>query len=238
MANLDILKRFPNQLTEGRETECVGETWADIIGNIIGKACDAGFSYAATLRVMGSSPTTAGSDPQSGGYACVVYGALQTISEPFDALTTSELYEANWANYPVSDKVMALQNVQNGLQTLSSYQAIVDYLSVAKMGVAMHMTWYASFMNPNTDGTLPVPSGTTSDHCIAIYEATPLGLRAKVWLGPTYGQEGYVFITPATFGLIFQGAWGFTGNVSRWWSLVQILIAARWYLWSDISTQL
>ena len=226
--NQDLLMRFPNQDIENRPTECVGETIADIIGNLVGAPCDAGYSYAATLRVMNVAPTTAGSDPYSGVLGGVVYGGLATQKEPFDATTTSELYEANLANYPTPDEQAAQQYAQNGITLLTSYESIVDFLSIGAGGVTLPITWYSSFMAPQPNGTLPPPLGTTTSHCVAVYEATPLGLRVKPWIGPGYGAGGYCFLPEALFTSIFiEGqAWGFNKGASRWFSLATTALQA------------
>ena len=235
--NRDYLKRFPSQLIEQRPTECVGETVADIIGNIERIPCDAGFSYAAALRIAGQIPTTAGSDPYSGMLSSVVYGALPTENEPFDAATTSELYEANIANYGASGLLLAKNFTQPGVLQFYSYSGISNYLSTYNMGVQLGLRWYESFNTPNQDGTLPPPSGQFTEHCVAVYEDTDKGLRIKPWLGPSYGDGGYAYLSEASFNLVFQDASGFDQNAYRWTSLVKILLP-RWYLFSDVWPQL
>ena len=235
--NKDLLQRFPNQIIELRPTECVGETVGDILGNLAGQSMDAGYSYALALACARSAPTTAGSDPYAGMVGGLVYGALPTEKEPFDATTTSELYEANVQNYAKSDRLLALNFCQNGLVTLNSWQAIANYLLNNQAGVQMSMTWYSSFMQPNPDGTLPAPSGTTSNHCVAVYEVTSLGLRLKVWVGAEYGQGGYVFLPQQYFSQVFQGANAFNLQGNRWWNLAYTA-CVRPFLIPDILPQL
>ena len=230
--NLDVLGRMPNQNMEGRSTECVGETVADIVGNIKNQAMDAGFSYAAALKVMNQTPTTAGSDPYSGMLGAVVYGCLPTEKEAFDATTTGELYESNLANY--QNRSLALLNAQNGVMVLRSYQEIVNYLMAYKKPVNLAVDWYSTFETPNQDKTLPAPLGTITEHDVEVCEDTLLGLRVKSWQGPEYG---YVFLSETTFNLIFRGAWGFDPKASRWMSLVKILLS-HWNLYADIYPQL
>lgn len=232
--NRDQLKRFPNQIIENRPQACVGETYADIIGNIRNQPMDAGFSYAAALKVANTVPTTAGSDPYSGGLAGVVYGALPTEDAPFDATTTSELYEADISNY--ANRPLALNFAQNGLQSLYTYSDIANYLIEYKQGVQLAVRWYSSFNTPNADGSLPPPSGSYSLHCVAVYEDTLLGLRVKPWLGPDFADHGYCYMNQTTFNLVFQSAAGFVpGN--RWVNLVKILLN-HWWLYFDIYPQL
>lgn len=233
--NRDVLKRFPQQNIENRLQECVGEGVADIIGNIRNQAMDPGMSYAAALKVANTIPTTAGSDPYSGMLGGLVYGALPTEDAPFDATTTSELFEANLANY--ANRPLALNFAQNGVTFLYSYDDIANYLLESKQGVGCAIHFYQSFLTPNADGTLPAPSGTFSNHFIAIYEDTLLGLRAKVWLGPDYGMSGYCFIPRSIFNQIFVGAWGFNLQGNRWINLVKTLLN-HWWLYSDIFSQL
>lgn len=234
--NLDNLQRFPNQNIEDRPDECVGETWADIIGNIENQAMDAGYCYAYALWCNRTAPTTSGSNPYSGGVGGLVYGAIPTEDQPFDAETTSELYEANIDNYPVIDRLLALHNTPNALQGLFSYQDIKNYLSMSLGGAQLGICWYESFDTPNQDGTLPAPSGSFTNHCVAVYENTPLGLRIKPWLGPNYGADGYSFMSEATFNLVFQNASAFALG-SRWWSLAYYGCTRPWLL-KDIIPQL
>lgn len=238
MANQDLLQRFPNQDIQNLPTACVGETIADIIGNIVGIPCDPGYSYAATLKVMGVQPTTAGSDPYSGALSGVVYGGLATTQDPTDITTQTELFRANIANYPKPDPQVAEQYSQNGIVLLEDYSSIVGFLGTNQGGVILPLTWYQSFMTPNSDGTLPMPSGGTSSHCTAVYEATMLGLRQKPWLGADYGAGGYDFLPEAVFTSVFSGqAWGFTRNANRWFSLASASVVRPWII-SDTLPQM
>lgn len=234
--NLDRLQRFPNQNVDKRPDECVGETVADLIGNIIGQPCDAGFSYAAALKVSNMAPTTAGSVPYSGMLGGLVYGALATNKEPFDATTTSELYEANFGNYQ-SVQSLALTNVQKGVLQLDSYQEIANYLVTYKQGVHLLVRWYTSFQSPNPDGTLPYPSGPFTNHCVAVYEDTPLGLRVKPWEGPDFGDHGYVYLPKSVLDQVFLSAAGFDPNGWRWWNLAYTGATRPWLI-NDILPQL
>lgn len=233
--NYDTLQRFPNQDIANRPDECVGETWSDLNGNRFKQAMYAGFSYAAALRISNTAPTTEGSDPYSGGLGVILYGTMPTDEAPYDISTQSELYDANWANYP--QKSLAANFVQNGLVRLYSYSDICNYFMEYKQGCQLAIKWYESFGTPNADGTLPAPSGSFSYHCVAVYEDNLLGLRIKPWLGPSWGAGGYAFISQTTFNLVFQNAAGFNLQASRWTSLISALIT-RWYLLGDIYTQL
>lgn len=235
--NRDILQRFPNQDIEDRPDECVGETWADIIGNLCNQPMDAGYNYAAALKCSNSIPTTAGSVPYSGGVGGLVYGAIATLSEPFDASTTSELYEANIEAYPASDRILALRFAQNGLTQLATWNDICNYLLEQKAGVQMAVKWYSSFNTPNSDGTLPAPSGTFSYHCVAVYEDCLQGLRIKSWQGPNVGDHGYLYMSETTFNLVFQNAAAFDLQAWRWGQLA-LTGAFRPYLLNDIMPQL
>lgn len=235
MANFDTLQRFPNQNIALRPDECVGETWADLNGNRFKQAMYPGFSYAGALRVSNTQPTTAGSDPYSGGLSVVLYGSLPTEDAPTDISTFSELFDANWANYPM--KELASTFVQNGLKPLYSYADIVNYIFDFRQGCQLTMKWYESFSTPNQDGTLPAPSGAFSTHCVAVYEDHLLGLRIKPWLGPGFGAGGYAFLPQSVFSQVFVDSSGFNPQASRWVSLVKALLP-RWYLYKDIYPQL
>lgn len=198
---------------------------------------DPGFNYAASFKILNYSPTTAGTDPYSAMLGGVIYGALPTDKEPFDATINGELYEANWANYALNFKALALNFVQNGLIELRNYSDICNYLMQYKQGCQLAVLWYESFNTPNPDGTLPAPSGKYTKHCVAVYEDNLLGLRLKPWLGTSYGVGGYCFMSETTFNLVFMSASGFNPQASRWTSLISALVI-RWYLLSDIYTQL
>ena len=222
---------------QGLPTACVGETIADIVGNIKRTPMDPGFSYAAALKVMGVTPSTAGSDPYSGALAAIVYGALPTTAEPTNIETNSELFQANFANYPAF-LPSVLPNAQNGLTALRSYQDIVNSLAQGTGGVVLPITFFSSFLGVSETGVLPMPTGAISEHCTAVYEATDAGLRTKMWLGPNYGDGGYVYIPEPLFSTIFSGtAWGFNPSANRWLNLVSILLT-NWSLFSDIYPQL
>lgn len=234
---IDRLQRFPSQIIENRPTECCAETVADIMGNIQDQPLDPGFSYAATLKVMNEQPTTAGSDPYSAMLSAVVYGCLPTENEPFDASTTSELYEANLANFTPNLVHLATLFTAKGVSTEPLYEDICDYLDQERQGVAMAMTWYQSFLIPNADGTLPPPSGPTTNHCVAIYGYDSRGLKIKPWLGSNFGQGGYCYLPEVMFPQVFQGAWSF--NLTAWkWGNLAWIAATHWWLWPVISPQL
>jgi hypothetical protein len=220
--NQDALKRFPNQLTEMRHDECVGECIADIVGNIFNQPMDAGYSYATALRVSNTEPNTNGSDPYSGMIGATIYGVLPTEDVAFDATTTSELYEANYKNY--IEYKLASYFLSNAVRPLYSYEAISQYLLQYRMGVQLGIRWYESFNIPNQDGSLPAPTGAYTEHCIAVYEDTLLGLRVKPWLGPNYGQGGYSFMSKTTFDLVFENASCFDPYASRWMWLAKTAV--------------
>jgi hypothetical protein len=230
--NLDRLQVFPSQNADHRPTECVGYSICDVVGNIVNIQCDPGFSYAATLRVMGVSPETAGSDPYSGLLSAIVYGVLPLQNETFDASSTSELYEANLGNFSPIQRSLASLHAQKGIKLLESYQQVVDWLNSGQGGVVFPMIWYESFLNPNPDGTLPEPSGSTSKHCTALYETMPNGsFRQKAWLGSDFGLGGYDFISEDIFNKTTTGeCWGIDTSASRWFSLATVSVMRPWII--------
>lgn len=234
--NLDTLKRFPNQNLENRPTECVGETVADIIGNLSLQEMDAGFSYAAALRVNNSPPTTAGSNPYAGMLGAIIYGTLPTDKVPFDVNLMDELYEANWYNYTGTSKQTAELYAQNGILILKNYQDVVNCLKVG-LPVSLSVRWHKSLFSPYPNGVLPAPSGQIFNHNVAVYEETSLGLRIKAWLGPEYGQGGYAFMPESVFNEVYFAAYAFNPKSWRWMSLASTGCFRPWLL-PDILPQL
>lgn len=237
--NVDFNKLFPNQNLEHRETACVGETVADIVGNIIRTQCDAGFSYAAALRLIGSIPTTNGTDPLWGMRAAVAYGVLPVAEQDFDAVSTSELYEANFDNYAPEDRAHALTFAQRGVQTLGAdFILVAGYIARYQSGVSLATHWYDSFEQPLPGGKLPLPQGNFTNHNVAVYGLVDGCLIIKSWQGSTYGDGGYVYMSPEVFKGCVQGAWGFDPDAIRWISLVGYLIQRFPYLLPYLSALL
>ncbi len=237
--NLDKLQRFPNQNLEARAEECVGETVADIIGNIIGTPMDAGFSYAAAHRVGRTLNTIKGADPLAGMLGGVVYGALATIKEPFDATTTSERYEGDIANYPPTDVLLAHAFAQNGVVFLDGAYEIASWVENRGSGIMVPMKWYENFMQPNPDGTLPMPAGNTyTYHVTACYRFDPQrGFQIKPWLGPDFGDHGYCYIPAGMLASVSDAAYAFNSSAWRWMQLAKIGVTRPW-LANDLWPQL
>lgn len=234
--SLDKLQWFPNQDVLNLPTACVAFSACDIAGNLMNTQMEPEFSYAATLRVMNEVPETAGSDPYSGIISTVVYGTLPAQDETFTAVTTSELYAANWANYNPSQKALALLEAQNGITLLDSWGDILAWVTSGKSGVMLPVTFYSSFWNKNSDGTLPAPSGSTSNHCTALYDANADGsINMKMWLGSGYG---YAKLTENIFNQIWDNeAWGINTSASRWLSLASASVV-RPYIIADTLPQM
>lgn len=228
MANQDYNKLFPNQRIDDNETECVGLTVSDLCGNIDGKIYDPDHVYANTLKLMNLGPTTAGSDPFTGMLEPIVYGLLPISESDFTAKTMGELYVANWQNYSAQDRNSAFKNTRNGVIPLYDYNSIVEYLSRNIGGVSLALRWYESFNTPNQDGTLPSPLGSYSYHNVAVYDVTEKGLLIKPWLGSTFGNGGYVYITETNFNLVELGGWAFDPSAWRWFSLGKIAVTHIW----------
>lgn len=217
--NYDKLGLFPNEPTSGDANECVGFTVADILGNIIGQPCDVEFSYAAGLHVAGGVPSTLGEDPRCGMLGGAIFGGLPVSLETFTSLNTSQLYAANFNNYTVFQKVNALKNAQNGLLELRNYQGIANYLHTHKQGVSLAIRWFESFLTPNSDGTLPVPSGESTNHNVGVWWEDEKGLLIKPYLGNNYGIGGYVILPEVMLPQVFYWAGGFNPNAWRWLTL-------------------
>jgi hypothetical protein len=216
---IDKLKWFPNEPVSGDNNFCVGFTVSDVVGNIIGQPCDLEFSYAAGLHVAGSTPTTLGEDPTCGMLGAAIFGALPVSLETFTSQTTSQLYTANFANYTPFQRSAALKNAQNGLLALRTYQDITNYLNTYKQGVSLAMRWYESFNVPNSEGTLPVPSGNSTNHNVGVWGGDEKGLLIKPYLGASWGLGGYCYLPEILLPQIFYAASGFDPNAWRWLTL-------------------
>lgn len=219
--NQDKLQLFPNQDADHRPDECVAYTVVDLVGNLIGIPCDPGFTLGGTFRLENIIPNSGGTDPFTGMQTAIVYGVLPTTAEDFNAITTSELYEANFNNYSATDKQLARTYSMNGVKTLEYYSDIDYHLSLNMGGAAIGMRWYESFNNPNSDGTLPASAGAYSNHCVAAYESTPKGLRIKSWQG-IVGDGGYLYLNEAQFNACFYASYAFNPYAWRWLSLATI----------------
>lgn len=235
---IDRLQRFSNQLAENRLKSCVGETVADIWGNVLNQPQDPDFSQAATFNILGVLPSTGGTSPLVGMMGAVIYGCLPTDKESFDATIMPPIFVDNFSNYTPPLKHLASLFPASGVSTLPLWEDVIDYLDEEKQGVALEMEWYASFLTPNPDGTLPPGSGLTTNHCVAVYGYDTRGLKIKPWLGAGYGQGGYAYLPEAMFPRIRLGAWAFNLEAIRWISLVRAWLnypAARADIWPQLT---
>lgn len=239
--NVDSGEWFPNQRINGAPDECVAITVTDILGDKLNINLDPDFTYAMTLRLEGSVPTTAGSDPWSGMLSAVGYGVLPMSDADFTALANGELYVSNWQNYSVQDKQTALVYAQNGGKNVSLDFNSVLTAAKANFGVSLPMLWYSSFMAPNEDGTLPYASGPTSNHNVRVCGQITIGgvvyMILKPWLGKEYGKEGYCFMSQNQFIICAKAAYVFDSTANRFFSLLGIAITKYPFL-SDFIPQL
>lgn len=230
MPTLDKLKYFPDELTSGCNGECVGFTTSDIIGNRMGYQCDVSFSYALGLWMPNATPTTIGEDPYAAMAAAVVFGALPVTDLSSQELTMSQLEKVNIANYSPAQLQQAALAIQNGVITFNSYAEIEAYLAQNIGGVSLAMKFYQSFLLPNQDGSLSTPSGGYSEHNVGVWASTTQGLLIKPYINPshssipTWGVNGYCYLTEANFNFVAQGAYAFTPDAWRWLSLVRIAL--------------
>ncbi len=227
--NLDKLKNFPNQNTDGDPNSCVALTVADICGNIDGELYDPDLIYADALKIMNKAPNTAGLDPLAGMQAAVIYGCLPLTQDSFDAKTMGELYIANWQNYPLYERQAAQQHVQRGVKGLYSFQSIRRHLLETETGASLSMKWYQSFAHPQ-NGILPAPRGNFSFHDVAVYDATPEALMIKPWLGADYGDGGYTWLSWEFFDQVYEVAYGFDPNGWRWLNLATYACVKPWLI--------
>ena len=219
---LDTLKQFPDELTSGCNGMCVGFTWSNVLGNIYGHPMTLQFAYAGGLYISGQPPTTAGEDPYAGAATGVLFGSLPVVDNtPMPALEA-----ANFANYTPDQLLQARPFVQNGITTLTSYQAIANYLLANKQGVGIAVNWYESFNTNAVNGILPLPQPgeqPISKHMVACYDAGTLGLVINAWVGQT-PLGGYLIMPETVFNVCFQAAYGYNDSAWRWASLVQLAL--------------
>lgn len=221
--NVDTLKLFPNQKTDGDFTECTALAVTDICGNMDGRPYDPDFTYAMTLKLQGAIPTTAGADPLSAMQSAIAYGLLPSSEQDFTALSMGELYVANWQNYSKEDIQSAFKYIKNGVRVLGAdFQAIKSFIQETGTGVSISLRWYENFMTPEGGILLP-PSGDFGYHQVVAYDIDERGLLIKPWLGPDYGDGGYARLSEDVFNQVVQNAYGFDKDALRWITLLGIV---------------
>lgn len=221
--SLDRLKRFPNQIQEHRFNSCVGIGVSDMVGNYFGFPCDPDFSEAAGYAFQGYPPSDAGEDGYAGMMGACFFGVLPESNDLHDPIDTSALTENNFNNYNQIQKLIASRNVMNGVKTLYEYDAITSHMTNYHIGVGIVMRWYESFNSPYSDGTLRTPSKDEpfSSHFVVAYDSTDKGLQIKPWLGPNYGQGGYVYLPQNIYSVCFPTGYGYVPDALRWLTLVK-----------------
>lgn len=224
--NLDKLQLFPNQLVDHDETECVGLTVADIIGNLTNTPCDPDFNYAVTFALMGQLPSDGGTDPIAGMQGGVCFGALPATLETFSSQKNGELYAANYNNYTSGNYQAAKLKAQNGVLICDTFDDVVAHMANHQTGVSLPMSWYQNFTSVGADGILPPGAGLTSDHNVAVYEHMPNDtLRIKPWLGSNYGDHGYAYLTRQNFALCQRNLTrGFNPQGNRFWFVLSVVL--------------
>jgi hypothetical protein len=233
--NLDQLKLFPNQTTDGDPNECVALAIVDVCSNADGRAYDPDFTYAMEPRLTGAAPTNGGRDTLTSMSATVAYGLLPMAEATFTTKPVSTLpqasdtYVANYQNYSAQQLQDALKYARKGIRYLYSYEDISGYLSAYKLGVVLTIRWYDSFNLTPATGTLPAPQGSFTSHAVAVYEDNGT-LRIKPFKGSAFGDGGYCYLSPALFAQIFQSAFGFDPNAIRIVGLLSIAAQYRPYL--------
>lgn len=239
--NVDSGEWFPNQNITGQYDECVAIFATDTLGDKLNINLDPDFTYAMTLRLEGSIPTTAGSDPWSGMLSAVAYGVLPMSDADFTALQKGELYVSNWQNYSAQDRQTALSYAQNGARNVALDLPTLFAEAKTNGGVGIPMTWYSSFMAPAADGTVTQVSGTTTNHMPRLVgQKTINGVACpiiKPWLGKEYGWGGYLVLTPGQFYACVKAAYVFDSTANRFFSLLGIAITKYPFL-SDFIPQL
>lgn len=229
----DRLQIFEDQIAEKRFNGCVGIAIGDVIGNIVGVQMDSDFSEAAAYRVLGQKTGNDGVPLIPAIQGACLYGALPAVDEDFSASMKGELYANEWSNYAQADIQTASRYSQFGYVSLTNYDAVSDYIQQTNWGAPLLMKWYQSFNDPQTDGTLPAPSGSYSIHCVAVYDNPLIGLQIKPSCGKEYGIGGYAYLTRSTFEQVFIQSAGFDPNATRFWTLATIGLT-HWNLAPDV----
>lgn len=232
MISRDKLKVFANQTTDRDAYECVALSVVDIAGNILGQRFSNDFTYAATIFLEGAVPGDQGTNPLTGFQSAVAYGLLPLENAPFTSETMGEQYVSNWENYsPVVRKLALLHQLPSYKSLGADYDLVVRFMQTTGQGVALPVTWFASFSQAPS-GQLPLPSGETSDHCLVAY----LGddnetIWFKAHLGATWGQQGYAVLTRQMFNTIVSDALSFDMQGSHWYAMLAILCTKYPYLY-------
>lgn len=238
--SMDKMGRMPNQLSDNSLFECTALSTTDIAGNILGRLFSADFTYAATNFLSGVAP---GIDPQGANpwiaiQSAIAYGLLPQEDATFTALTTNELYTADWSHYPQNQRTIALQHVmQGGIRFGKDYEAVRAYMRQTGWGVMLSSTWYQSFMSA-PGGVLPPPAGGTSAHAPTVYLGdNGMDMYLKPLIGKDWGDGGYALLTRERFNQIVSDVQGFNPNGNRWISLIAILIT-RYPFLAEFTSQL
>ncbi len=239
--NIDTQEWFPNQQIDGDPDECVAITVTDILGDKDNINYSPDFTYAMTLRLAGSSPSTAGSDPWSGMLSAVGYGLLPMSDADFTSLVKGELYASNWQNYAADDCKTALSHAQNGARVVDLNFNTVLAEARANFGVSMPMLWFSSFTTPDATGILPPARGPITRHNVRVVgQKTVAGVRymvIKPWLGKKYGWGGYGLMSQNQFIICTQAAYVFNPAANRFFSLLGIAVT-RYPFLADFIPQL
>lgn len=194
--NVDHQMMFPNQRI-GRKTECCGITRSLIKSNIFLIPMDGGFDYASDLRLQRVTPTDAGEDPYSGMQADCIYGSLPIANQPDNA--GQEQLEMNWSDYTDAQIQFATKYLMKGVKTLNSYSEVLTYIRTTGWGVMLCYDFSSAFLNPNADGSLPLPSGTSSKHCSPAWGMDSRGMTITPLLGYDFGDQGYVYMNETVY---------------------------------------
>lgn len=239
--NVDVELQMPNQDTDAAQTECTAYAVTDLGTDIDHNLYSPDWTYAQTLRLEGSVPTTAGADPLTAMQVAISQGLLPKSVAPITCLTMSELYCANWQNWSTWTYLAtnALQwakiDVLDALGMGDAFSSVLSASYTAQRGISVATDWYPEWEQIGPDGILPMPASITevsSGHNYAVKgQKTINGIRywiVKSWQGVTYGDHGWCYMSQevanSVMGISGATALVYASSGSRWLARVKIIL--------------
>lgn len=239
--NLDIGLTMPDQDSDSAPSECTGETPADILTDINGKAFSADFSYAAGLHLDGIASSIEGGDYHSSMQAAVMFGGVTAMAAPISASHEGEFEVSEWTAWPAPVKAAALAFAQNGtlnaLGLADSFDSIRNALHQGQISISMGSPWYLEWeQKTGADGILPMPANVNNLvglpwHNYAIKGQKTINnvpyLIVKSWQGTSFGAGGWSYMSREVCDAVLDvegtGALTFNPSALRWASALGII---------------
>lgn len=232
MIDLDNNKRFQLQNAERRYSECVGISTSDVGGNWREMLFDSDFSEAAAFHIQGKRGSEDGVDLLSAMYAACVYGFLPENLDTSDPIQTSEAIESDWASYTPTQIATAAKFAPAGVRSLKSYDDVIEHLLREKMGCVLQLRWNTAWTGFGGQVPMPAADARYTDHAVACYGYSALGLAVKAWDIPEYH-----YLPRSVFQKVFVVGYAFDMNAYKWLTIVSAILYTRnWSLLPLLNT--